>query len=184
VVRLIGGVEHAAADVGAEVPLPGADDGVEGGHRAAGGEQAPRLRRKPHPVAQPVERVGLELHERRRRLPDAGVAVGRVGDEVGERRRVEAAARDEREIARARRRERARNPVAEQLVEQRLEGDTLLRRRLAHRAAQRRGVHVAARRRSVERGDVRDAAPDDFVGHRAHALRGEFEIYWSQSNTW
>ena len=170
VVRLVRRVQHAAANLGAEMPLARADDRVEGRHRAAGGEETARLRRKPHPVAQPVERVGLELHERGRRLPYAGVAVGRVGDEVGERRRIEAAARDVREIARARRGERARNPVAEQLIEQRLERDALLRRRFAHRAAQLRRVHVAADRLAIERRDVRDAAPDDLVGHRAHAL--------------
>ena len=149
--RLIRGVEHAATNLGAEVALPGADDGVEGGHRAAGGEQAARLRRKSHPVAQPVERVGLELHQRRRRLPHAGVAVGGVGDEVGERRRVEPAAGDVGEIAGARRGERARNPVAEQAVEQRLERDAVT-------PARARASRGTARRRRHRRRPVGDRA--------------------------
>jgi hypothetical protein len=145
--------------------------------------QAARFWRKPHPVAKPVERVGLQLHQRGRRLPDAGVAVGGVGDEVGERRRIQAAAGDVGEIARARRGEGAWNPVGEQLVEQRLERDTLLRRRFAHRSAQRRRVDVAAGGLPIERRDVGDAPPHHLVGHRAHLLGGKFEIYWSQSLT-
>ncbi len=105
VMRLIGRVEHAAADFRAQVALARAHDGVEGGHRAAGGEQAARFGRKTHPVAQPVERVGFELHECRRRLPDAGITVRGVGDEVGERRRINAAARNVGEVAGTDRRE-------------------------------------------------------------------------------
>ena len=92
-------VEHAAPDVGAQEPLARADDGVEVRHRSAGREQPARPVRKAHPVAQPVEHVRLELHQRRRRHPDAGVAVGRVGDEVGERRRIDPASGDVGEVA-------------------------------------------------------------------------------------
>ena len=81
------------------------------------------------------------------------------------------------------RRERARNPVVEQLVEQRLERDALLRRRLAQRAAQRRRVDVAAARLPPSDAMCVDAARDDLVGHRAHLVRGELEIYCSQSFT-
>ena len=98
-VRLVRGIEHAAPNLGAEMALARADDGVECRHRAAGREQAARLLRKSHPVAQPVERVRLELHERRRRLPDAGVTVDGVRDEVGERRRKQAAAGNIGEVA-------------------------------------------------------------------------------------
>jgi hypothetical protein len=59
----------------------------------------------------------------------------------------------------------------------------MLRHRLLHRAAQRGRVDIAAGGLSIERRDVRDAASDDLVGHRAHALLGELEIYWSQSLT-
>ena len=48
VMRLVGGVEHAAPDVGAEMALARAQHGVEGRHRPAGGEQtARRLRESP-----------------------------------------------------------------------------------------------------------------------------------------
>ena len=50
-------------------------------------------------------------------------------------------------------------------------------------AAQIGGVHVAAARLAAERRDVIDAARDDGVGHRAHAIRCQFEVYWSQSFT-
>jgi hypothetical protein len=143
-VRLVRRVQHAASDVGAEVSLPRADDRVERGHRAARREESPGLEGKVHPVAQPVERVGFELHERRRGLPHARIPVRRGGDEVCERRSIEAAAGNEGQIAGTGRVERARDPVAEQLIEQRLERDAALRRALTHRAADLGRIHVAA----------------------------------------
>ena len=169
--RLVGRVEHAAADLRAEMPLAGADDRVEGRHRSTGREQPTGAVRKSHPLAEPVKGVGAELHERRRRHPDAGEAVGRVGDEVRERGRVEAAAGNVREVAGADRRERSRDPLAEQLVEQRVERDAVLGCRLAQRPAQHAGVHVAATRLAFGRHDVIHAAADDRVGHRAHLGR-------------
>lgn len=133
VVRLAAHVERAAPDVGAEEPLARAGDGVEGGHRPAGGEEPAGRGREAHPVAQPVERVGLELHQRGGSLPDAGVPVGGVGDEVGERGGVDAATRDVVQVVGARAVEGARDPLVEQLVEQRLERPAEFGGGFAHR---------------------------------------------------
>ena len=105
------GVEDACADLGPELPLAGAEDGVEDGHRAAGGEQAAGGGWKAHPVAEPVEHIGLELHQRRGGLPDAGVAVGAVGDQVGECGREDAAAGDVGQVTGTGRVERAGDPL-------------------------------------------------------------------------
>jgi hypothetical protein len=183
VVGLVGRIQHAAPDLGAEKPLARADDGIERGHRAAGSEQPARLCRKVHPVAQPVERIGLELHERRRRLPDSGVAVRGVGDEVCQRRRVGAAAGNERQIAGADRGERPGNPVAEQAVEQRFERHAVLGRRLDQRPAQPGRVDVATAWLLSGTRDVIDAPRDNGRRHRVHVVRRELEIYCSQSFT-
>src|SRR5262249_20999744 len=128
--------------------------------------------------------VGLELHQRGRRLPHAGVAVGRVGNEIGERRRKDAAAWNVGQVPGAGSRERSRYPVPKQSVEQRLERSAALRRRLAHGAAEIGGGDIAAAFLAAQRLDLRGAAPRHLVGHRAHALGRELEIYWSQSFTW
>ena len=84
VVCLIRGVECAASNIVAEVSLAGAKNGVERGHRAAIREKAARFVGKTHPVTQPVEGVGFELYQCRRRLPNTGVTVRRVGNEIGQ----------------------------------------------------------------------------------------------------
>ena len=160
------------------MPLARADDRVERRHRAARREESARRGRKIHPRAQPVERVRFELHERRGGEPDAGEPIGRVGDEVGERRRIDAATGNVRKIARPNRGQRPGNPVAEQLVEQRLQRDALFGRRLAQRAAERAGVDVAAAWLLVDGGDVVDAALDHGVGHRAHLFNRELERHF------
>ena len=144
--RLVGCVQHATADVGAEQALAGAQDRVERRHRSAGRKQAAGGFGKTHPVAEPVEGVGLELDEHRRSLPDAREAIGRVGDEVGERGGIEAAAGNVGQISRPDRRKRPRDAVAEQVIEQRTERGALLGRRFSKRTAKRRRVDVAAAR--------------------------------------
>src|SRR5204862_139112 len=62
-------------------------------------------------------------------------------------------------------------------------GRALLRRRLAHRPAQRSGVKIAAAWLARQRDDVIDAAGDDRIGHGAHLIRRVFEVYWIQSFT-
>src|SRR5262249_54359564 len=111
--RLIRRVQDAATDVGAEMPLARAQQRVERCRRSTGGEQSARLSPECHPLTQPVEGVCLQLHHRRRALPHAGVTVDGVGDEIGERGWVDAAARYEREIAGPRRRERPWNARVE-----------------------------------------------------------------------
>ena len=176
VMGLIRRVEHAAADVGAEVAFAGAQDGVEGGHRATGGEQSARRGRKAHPVAQPVERVGFELHQRRRRHPHAGEAVHGVGDEIGERRGIQPATGNERQIPARRGVERRRHAAIEHHVEQRSERTALLRRRLAQCATERLGpLDVAANRLLGQAGDELDAASGHLVGHGAHLVGRELE---------
>ena len=54
---------------------------------------------KGHPVAQPVERVGLELNQGRGGQPHPGVAIDHGGDQVRQPRRIQPAARDVGEIA-------------------------------------------------------------------------------------
>ena len=120
------GVEDTRAEVGPQQPLAGTEDGVEGGHRAAGGEQAACGGREAHPVAEPVQHVGLQLHQRRGGLPDAGEAVDAVGDQVGQHRREQAAAGDVGQVAGGGRVERAGDPVAEERVEQLLQLGPLL----------------------------------------------------------
>ena len=71
VMRLVRRVDHAPADVGAQVPLSSTQQGVEGGHGAARGEEPARGLGESHPVAQPVERVGLELHQCGCGLPES-----------------------------------------------------------------------------------------------------------------
>jgi len=177
VVRLRRDVQRAAADVVAEVDLARAGDGVEHRHRTAGGEQSARGRGELHPVAQPVEDVGFELHERRRRLPDPRVAVGRVGDEVGERGGKDAAAGDVREVPRPRRGERARDELVEQLVEQRVERRALLRHRLPQRAAERGDVgEIPATRLVAQRREVSHRARHHGLAHDLHLRRREVEV--------
>ena len=79
-------------------------------------------------------------------MPDPGEAVGRVGDQIGECGREETAARDVREVARGRCRERTRYPLIEQIVEQRFQRDPVFGGRLAHSTAQCFGPDVAADR--------------------------------------
>src|SRR6185436_13549054 len=166
-----------------QISLARTDDGVEGGHRAARREQTARVRGKAHPVAQPVERVGLELDERRRGLPDAGKAIRGVGDEVCQRGGIHPAAGNEGEIPGTDRRERSRNPLAKQAVEQRLQRNPLFGSRFDERSAERGGVDVTAARLLSGLDDVFDTALDDGRGHRVHLAGGELEIYWSQSFT-
>src|SRR5204862_7467921 len=79
--------------------------------------------------------------------------------------------------------ERARAPVTEPGLQQRLERRGRRRRGLAERATELRGVDGAAARLTIERRDVIDASGDDLVGHRPHATGGKLEIYRSQSCT-
>jgi hypothetical protein len=60
----------------------------------------------------------------------------------------------------------------------------VLRRGLTQRTAQLGGIDVTAGGLTIQRRDVRDAALDDFVGHRSHPLGRVLEVYWSQSFTW
>ena len=183
VMRLIGGIQHARSNVGAQVPLPRAQNRVPRRHRPTGGEQPARAGRKGHPLAKPFERIRLELHQCRRGLPDAGETVRRIGDEVRQRRWKQSAARDEREISGARRGEGSWHPVLEQLVEERIERRAMLGRRLPHRAAQGAGLDVAAARLLRQADNVVHAPRHHGLGHRAHLLRGVLEIYWIQSFT-
>jgi hypothetical protein len=130
---------------------------------------------KAHPAPEPLEHVGLELHERRRRLPHAGVAVRRVGDEVGQRRGEQAAARDEGQVARAGRVEGASHPLLEERREQRLELGAVLGRPGAQRAAQLLRGGVAAGRLAIEAGQVLHDALQHLLAERAHALGRQLE---------
>ena len=172
VVRLRRHIQRPRADIVAQVLLSRASDRVEHRHRPTGGEQPARRRRELHPVTQPLEHIRLELHERRRCLPDPRVPVGRVGDEIGQRRRVDPATGDVREVPRPRGRERPRDPLIEQLPQERLERGPLLWYRLAHRPAHRLDLsEVAAARLLPQRREMLDRARDHGLAHRPH-LRG------------
>jgi len=176
-VHLTGDVQHALAQGLPQQPLAGADHGAEVGHRAARRQEPPGRGGHAHPAREPGEHVGLELHEGRRRLPDARVAVRDVGHQVGEGRGEEAAPRDERQVARSRRREGASDPLVEVGAEdlrQRLA--RLGGLRLAQRTAQVRGVDVAAGGLLVEGRDVGDDAVEHPPPHRGHALGGQLEV--------
>ena len=118
-------------------------DRSRGAYRPPGREQPAGPGGERHPVAQPVERVGLELDEGRSRQPHPGVAVDHAGDQVRQPRGIQPAARDVGEIAGARRRERPRHPLVEQSVDQGLVGDAPFGRRLAEAATEIGRVHVA-----------------------------------------
>ena len=175
-VHLVRRVQHTTAYIDAQILLTRAQDGIERGHRTAGGEHAPRADRKSHPFAQPVQRVRFQLHQRRCGLPDTRVPVRRSGDEIRQRRRKQTATRDVREIARRRRVERLWDVGREQIVQQRRQRGARCRRRLAHALAQRFRAMHAIQRLVRQRGDVLHAARDDLIGHVAHCMRSEFEI--------
>ena len=118
-----------------------------------------------HPLAQPFERIGFELHQGGSGRPDTRVAVGGVGDEVGQRRRIDAAPGDIREIARSRSGEGARDELVDEEIEQRLEGAAALGRGLAQGATEFRRVDVAAARRLGDGRNVLYGARDDLLAH-------------------
>ena len=86
--RLVRRIDHAGPDVWPEVSFARAHNRGKRRHRSARREQSSGRRRQRHPVAQPLEGVRLELHERGRRLVEAGEAIGRVCDEVCQRGRI------------------------------------------------------------------------------------------------
>jgi len=116
-VRLIRRIQHTAPDVGAQVLLTRAQHRVEGGHRATGREHTARAHGESRPLAQPVQRVRFQLHQRWRGLPDTGVAVRGISDEVRQRRGKQPTTGDVREISGRRRVERLRDLRREQIVE-------------------------------------------------------------------
>ena len=156
---------------GAEPAFARAHDRCQVRRRSAGGEDAARRRRELHPVAQPVERIRLELHERGRGTPHARVTVDAVRDQVGKRGRKYPAARNEREVAGARGVVAARDPLVEERLEQRIERRAPLRRRLAKGATELGGIHVTTDGLLLDGREMRDDAAQYRIPHRMH-LRG------------
>ena len=101
VVRLVRQIDRRVPEVLAESFLTGGHEGAEVRERPPRGEHASRSGRQAHQRAQPGDGRLLDLREGRGRRGHAHVAVGGGGDEVGERRGVDAPAGDVGEIARA-----------------------------------------------------------------------------------
>lgn len=169
-VRLARGVEHALAQVLAQQLLARGHDRREVRQRATRREQPARAGGETHPLREPLEHVGLELHERGRGLPHTRVTVGGVGDEVGQGRGVQPPAGDEREITGSRGVEGVADPALEEWCEQRVEGHAVLGRTFAQRAAQLLHVGVAAGRLLLEAGQVLHDAREHLLAHRAQLL--------------
>ena len=164
--------------------LARAQHGVEVRHRPARREQPAGPGRKLHPLAQPVERVGLELHERRRGQPHPGVAIDHAGNQVREPRGIQPSARNVGEIAGPRRREGPRHPLGEQPVEQRLVRHAPFGRRLAEAAAEIGRGDVAPGRLRREAQDVVDESLDRGVPHAPHLVGGELEVRGVRGHEW
>ena len=140
--------------------------------------------RELHPVAQPVERVGFELHERWCCQPHPGVAIDHVGNQIRQPRGIQPAAWNVGEVAGPRCRKGPRYPLGEQLVEQRLVRDTLFGCRFAEAAAEIRRAHVASGRLRLETQDVVYEPLDGGVAHAPHLVGREFQVGEVRGHRW
>ena len=177
-VRLLAHVVRAVEEVLAELRVPRRDHRGQVRHRAAGQQQSLRTLGVVEEVAQPPGDVLLDLDHGGARLPQAHVPVHALGDEVGERGRVQAAARDIGEVARTRVLEGLRDRglrLGEQLVEVAALfgcGRTQLAGEL-DRSVGRVGGRV------VEPVDEADQVVEGGLAHRAHVLRAP-----DRADTW
>ncbi len=175
VVGLVGEVEGAREERLGEPVAAGGHEGRQVGHGAAARQEPPGLRRKAHEPGEPGEDVRLELHQGRGGGEDAGVAVDRVADQVGQGAGEEAAPGDEAQVARARGVERPGRGALEEELQELGEGAALLGRRLDQRAGELDGA-LDVRRRLV--GQALDVGDDPFhrlVDEAAHLYAGGFE---------
>ena len=108
--------------------------------------------------------------------PDAGEAVRRVRDQVGETGREEPAAGNVGHVARGAGREGARNPLPVQSVEQRLQVGARLGHRLPHRAAEVVHLDVAADGLVGQAGHVGDGALERGPPHGLHLLGSVLQV--------
>ena len=171
VVDLVGGVEGAAEKIRGEALAARGDERREVGERAAAGEKASGPTVVAHEVREPAHDVGLELRQRRRRLPDADVAVEAVGDQLGHRRVHQPASRDVREVARPGGVEALRRRALEDQVEQLLVGRGPLGQWLGERRGHLRGAFDVGGGLARERLEVRQEAREGAL-HQAADLGG------------
>ena len=135
-VRLGGVVKNAARELAAQLLVTRGQHGGEVRERAARGEYAAGRSGVAHHRAQPRDRGALHLRQDRRRGIDTDITVTCGRHEVGERRRIDAAARNVGEVARAGGVERFGEGRRE-TREQRLERNTAARQRFAKRGGER-----------------------------------------------
>ena len=132
--RLVGGVDHATQKVFTQFGMARGNQPAPVGQRASAGEEAPRLRRVAHDLAQPAHHVGFQLIERGRHAGYTGIAVQGVADEVCQGRVENSAARHIPHESRRRRIETQGREVMEYRIEQLLKVTAQLRHRFLQRA--------------------------------------------------
>ncbi len=101
VMDLIGAVEGPFEEVIGQPFPPRRGDGDEVGHRAARGQQSLGLFRVADHLTEPTCHIDLQLNQPGRGDPDTGVAVQRVGDEIGDGRVEQTASRNVGQVSRA-----------------------------------------------------------------------------------